>query len=374
MAEALLSSAGPSTVTSPAKATPTITQVYEHWATFEPREAKLVDEWRTAVNRFARLHGDPAVDQITASMIRDYRRTCVGLPARAGKTISALPLLEQVKLAKTRGLPTLATATVNKALSAIRVTLEHAVEELEVIEGNVAKTIKSKAKRSLDDARLAFEPDDLIRIFTSPLPERSGVAPRTLFWTLLLAPFTGCRLDELGKLRPGNIKTYDGIPYIAIEPDRLRVRQEQEGPGKRMKTASAKRDIPLHSILLDAGFLEFVAARRDEGAEWLFPELKANRYGSRTQRLSRVMNDFLDAIGLSDPELVFYSFRHTGKRAIRGKVAKEIVDLLFGHADGSVSTLYGRGADMAVLRDAIERIQYPAVDWKPVLASAQTMM
>lgn len=207
MAEALPSSPKPSAVTTPAKAIPTITDVYEHWATFEPREAKLVDEWRTAVNRFAQLHGDRAVDQITASMIRDYRRTCVGLPARAGKTIAALPLLEQVELAKARGLPTLATATVNKALSAIRVTLEHAVEELELIDGNVAKTIKSKAKRSLEDARLAFEPDDLVRIFTLPLPERSGVAPRTLFWTLLLAPFTGCRLDELGKLRPGNIKT-----------------------------------------------------------------------------------------------------------------------------------------------------------------------
>lgn len=75
----------------------------------------------------------------------------------------------------------------------------------------------------------------------------------------------------------------DGIPYIAIEPDRLRIRQEQAGPGKRTKTASAKRDIPLHSILLDAGFLELVAACCNEGAEWLFPELKANKYGSRTQ-------------------------------------------------------------------------------------------
>ncbi len=306
-------------------------------------------------------------------MVRAYRRTCAGLPARAGHRIAALPLLEQVELAEAEGLPTLSPATVNKALSAIRVTLEHAVEELEVIDGNVTKTVKSMPKRSLEDARLAFEPDDMVRIFTSPLPERSGVTSRTLFWTLLLAPFTGCRLDELGKLRPGNIKTYDGIPYIAIEPDRLRVRQEQEGPAKRMKTASTKRDIPLHSTLLEAGFLDMVAAQRAEGTEWLFPELKTNKYGSRTQRLSRVMNDFLDAIGLSDPELVFYSFRHTGKRAVRGKVAKEIVDLLFGHADGSVSTLYGRGAAMAVLRDAIEQIQYPAVNWKPVVAMARTM-
>ncbi|MET5020469.1 hypothetical protein AAHH78_36310, partial [Burkholderia pseudomallei] len=82
--------------------------------------------------------------------------------------------------------------------------LEHAVEELEVIDGNVAKTVKSMPKKSVEDARLPFEPEDMTRIFTAPLPERSGVAPRTLFWILMLAPFTGCRLDELGKLRPGN--------------------------------------------------------------------------------------------------------------------------------------------------------------------------
>lgn len=368
------SSNEPQLPAQPAKTVPTITQVYEAWAMFEPREAKLVDEWRTAVRRFAQLHDDPPVDQITTSMVRAYRRVCSGLPSRAKQDVTALPLLEQVELAENEGLPTLSPATVNKALSAIRVTLEHAVEELEVIDGNVAKTVKSMPKKSLEDARLAFEPEDMVRIFTSPLPERSGVAPRTLFWILMLAPFTGCRLDELGKLRPGNIKTYDGIPYIAIEPDRIRVRQEQQGPAKRMKTASAKRDIPLHSTLLKAGFLEMVNARRAEGAEWLFPELKTNKYGSRTQRLSRVMNDFLDDIGLSDPELVFYSFRHTGKRAVRGKVAKEIVDLIFGHADGSVSTLYGRGADIAVLRDAIEQIHYPSVDWKPLIALARTLM
>ncbi len=61
-------------------------------------------------------------------------------------------------------------------------------------------------------------------------------------------------------------------------------------------------------------------------------------------------------IGLSDPELVFYSFRHTGKRAIRGKAQGEIIDLLFGHADGSVSSKYGRGADMATLHEAVTKI------------------
>ena len=365
--------ASSTTLPEPASAAPTITDVFEAWRTHATREPKLVDEWRTAVNRFAALHGDLPVDQITASMVRDYRRTCARLPSRARKEIASLSLREQVEAAESEGQKTLAPATVNKALSAIRVMLDHAVEELEILGENVARTVKSLPKDEMEDPRLPFEPEDLRTIYGAPLPIKDGVSIRTLLWILLLAPFTGCRLEELGKLRPCNIRRHDGIDYIAIETDRRRVRDAQEGPTKRVKTASSKRDIPVHSVLIEAGFLDLVSKRRAEGVEWLFPELEPNKYGNRTQRLSRVINDHLDAIGLSDPELVFHSFRHTGKRAIRGKVAGEIVDLLFGHADGSVSSKYGRGADMGTLRDAIQKIAYPEVDWDRVITAARAM-
>ena len=354
----------------PAVDAPTITAVFEDWAVAETRDPKLVDEWRTAIDRFAALHGGLPVGEITAAMVREFRGVYAGLPARGGKLVDALLLRERIAYAKEHSLKTLAPATVNKALSAIRVMLDHAVEDMQVVSENVAKTVKSKRDDSIYDARLPFEPEDMRKIFSSPLPAKEGVSVETLFWILLLAPFTGGRLEELGTLRPGNLKEYDGIPYIAIEPDRLRVREQEEGRAKRAKTSSAKRDIPIHSVLIGAGFLDFVAKRKAEGAQWLFPELKPNKHGSRTARLSRVLNDFLDAIGLSDPELVFYSFRHTAKRAIRGKVDREIVDLLFGHADGKVSSKYGRGAAMDVLRDGVEKITFPEVDWAYVTKAA----
>ncbi|RIA37076.1 hypothetical protein DFR49_2951 [Hephaestia caeni] len=348
---------------------PIITAVFKAWCEFKSREPKLVDEWKVAIDRFVALSGDLPVDQITASMVRDFRRTYAGLPSRPKKAIKELPLREQVEYAKEHELRTLAPETVNKALSGLRVTLEHAVEELEAVEENVARTVKSLPTDVIEDPRLPFEPEDMQKIYSASLPQKDGVATTTLYWALLLAPFTGCRLEELGKLRPGNIRRYDGIDYIAIEPDRRRVR-EQSGDNKRVKTASGKRDFPIHSMIARAGFLDLVAQRRSENASWIFPELQPNKYGSRTTRLSRVMNDFLDEIGLSDPELVFHSFRHTGKRAVRGKVDGEITDLLFGHADGRVSTKYGRGAEMAVLRDAIEVLSYPEVDWDKFIANA----
>lgn len=89
--------------------------------------------------------------------------------------------------------------------------------------------------------------------------------------------------------------------------------------------------------------------------------------------MSRVINDFLDNIGLSDPELVFHSFRHTGRRVLRGKAGKDILDLIFGHADGSVSERYGRGADLGTLKKAIDLIAYPEIDWQPVISRLRAL-
>ena len=80
------------------------------------REAKLVDEWRTAVNRFVRLHGDAPVDSVTASMVRAYQRIYAGLPARAGAKIGGLPLPKQVELAQAQELKTCLTPGFDGAL------------------------------------------------------------------------------------------------------------------------------------------------------------------------------------------------------------------------------------------------------------------
>lgn len=341
-----------------------LSQAFEAWAAHEERDPKLVDDWRNATRRFVELNGDLPVNRITAKMVRHFRRTLSGLPSRPKKAVGGLPLLKQVEIASEQSLSTLVPATVNKALSCIRVTLEFAKEELEIIEKNVAKDVRSLPTDRIEDKRLPFEPADLQLIYSSPLPTKDGVSPRTLAWVLLLAPFTGGRLDEMGSLRPANVRRYDGIDYIAIEPDRRAKREGSDDPNKRVKTSSAKRDIPIHPTLIKAGFLDYVEERRQAGDEWLFPELEANKHGKRTARLSRVLNDFLDDIGLDDEELVFYSFRHSGKRDIRGKVLGEIVDLLFGHADGSVSSKYGRGADMRTLHDAICQLRYSDVPWQ----------
>jgi hypothetical protein len=160
---------------APLEVLPTITEVFADWTTHATRERKLVDEWRLAVTRFVALHGDLPVDQITSKMVRGFRRTLAKLPSRAPKDVASLPLLEQVEVAAAKSLPTLAPDTVNKALSAVRVTLEHAKEELELIEENVAREVRSLARNTINDARLPFNREDMKTIFAAPLPSKEGV-------------------------------------------------------------------------------------------------------------------------------------------------------------------------------------------------------
>jgi integrase len=328
------------------------------------------------IRRFDALHDAPPVDAITAEMVREFRKVYSRLPSRVPDAIAELPLREQNLIAERDELPTLAPATVNKALSGLRVMLEHAVEEMQVIPGNVAKTVRGLQTDGEIDSRLPFTPEDMQLIFSRDLPRnKSGVSPETMAWMLLLGPYTGCRLEELGKLRPSNVRTERGIAFIAIERDRKVARDKERKEGKtgskRSKTQAAYREIPLHPLLIEAGLLELVRRRRDEGAEWLFDDLTTDKYGSRTKRLSRVINDWFDAIGLSDPELVYHSFRHTVRRVLRGRADRDLVDLIAGHSDGSVGSKYGRGAALEPLRDAIGLIDYPEVDWLPVVTRAR---
>jgi hypothetical protein len=103
-------------------------------------------------------------------LVRAYRRTCAGLPARVGNRIAALPLLEQVELAEAKGLPPLSPATVNKALSAIRVTLGHTVEELDRLRRSARNCSGSVWPAARPVGRKSSTAMAAIRVGTEPTP------------------------------------------------------------------------------------------------------------------------------------------------------------------------------------------------------------
>jgi integrase len=145
------------------------------------------------------------------------------------------------------------------------------------------------------------------------------------------------------------------------DKEKKRRRRKEDG-GKSLKTKSSKRWVPLHPVLLAAGFEQHVEGLRARGERRLFPELAADRHGKLTAAFSKSFGRLLDGLGLGDRALVFHSFRHGFKSACRrAELPVDIHDHLTGHSDRSVGRRHGREFAPR-LAQAMARVHFPAID------------
>jgi integrase len=93
------------------------------------------------------------------------------------------------------------------------------------------------------------------------------------YWLPILGLFTGARVNELCQLNPStDLASEDGIPFLWITP-------ETEGDTRiRKRTKNSRsRKLPIHSALIDLGFLAYVASVKARGFKLIFPEWKPNK-------------------------------------------------------------------------------------------------
>ena len=181
---------------------------------------------------------------------------------------------------------------------------------------------KSGGRRTADGGpkRRPFETGELRRLFTSPLyagfagaGERHKPGRLTLrdarFYAPLIAAYSGMRLEEICQLRRADIDHSDGVPCMFVHP----------GAGRVVKNASARRAVPIHPVLIEAGLLDHRARTAGSGEDLLFPELGFTRDGKPSplapeerygDAISAWFGRHCAQIGLDDPALVFHSFRH----------------------------------------------------------------
>ncbi len=147
-----------------------------------------------------------------------------------------------------------------------------------------------------------------------------------------------------------DVRREEGVDYLAIEP----------GEGRRLKTNSSQRRIPLHPELLRLGFLVFVEQRRTARDSRLFPELRAGKYGLVTAQWSKYWGRHARDLGITDKRKTFHSFRHGWKDAARAVMSEEHHDAITGHSNGSVGRSHGRGVPLRVLAESVARMRFPA--------------
>ncbi|OYW74794.1 MAG: hypothetical protein B7Z37_16180 [Verrucomicrobia bacterium 12-59-8] len=243
--------------------------------------------------------------------------------------------------------------------------------DYKLIAENPAK--HKRLSRSFDDnadsvPRQQFTIVELNQLFRSPLhmacakgQERGG-----RFWVPLLTLFHGFRCNEACQIYTEDVKTLDGITFIAIREER----EDGSKCDKRLKTKQSKREVPLHPELKRLGFMEFVQARkRDASSPRLFPDLKPGNKGYFSDSFSKWFTRFVELTLGEKCDATMHSFRHQFRDATRAaRLPAETVARLAGWEDGEGPASrqmnhYGRGPSfLRTLAEDIAKVEYPCLD------------
>ena len=247
--------------------------------------------------------------------------------------------------------------TIDKKLSYLKAVFNVAVDN-DFITANPVKGVKPPAG-SDKKARLPFTADELHAFFKSEVyggARPLGGGGEAAYWLPLLALYTGARLEELSQLQQKDLEKDDAHGWF------LGITDIAEGAS--VKSASARRRVPIHSELLKFGFVEYLDGLKDAPEEYIFPNLKPDINGYRGGNFSKWFGRYRRAVGITDTRKVFHSFRHCFVDACREcSVPRELRDVIVGHSNQSVAVEYGSGTyPLEPIFEAMARVRYRGLD------------
>ena len=333
------------------------------------RPKRLMD-LSTALKLLARYVGESRpVNQITKKDLGEFRSLLTKLPAHFTKRFRGLDLAAIIAKAEECNLPTLTPQTINvKYLAIVRDFFDWCVS-CGVVDENPAKDVRVKqAKVRMTRTRGTFKSHHLVRLFSAPLytgcrsdgriyePGDHRVRDHR-YWLPLLGLWTGARLGELCQLLVSDVREIDGVWCIEIKA----------GGEKHVKSRAAERRVPVHPELIRLGLVEHVRQLQREGIVRLFPEIEPGAGGYLSDTTSKWFKRFLrhtlgeEEIGADG--LMFHSFRHTVKDALRAAgVDERVQDALLGHETDHVSSHYGEGYKVPRLYEELSKTQFGKLD------------
>lgn len=266
---------------------------------------------------------------------RRVREALQRVPANAVKRFGPdVTLSEAIERADKDDLPRLTHNSVKNYMTNAAMVWNWAIKEREGwADLNPFEGLAGKPQDSV--RRRGFRDDELAKLFDHLSQYKAQGLAR--FWVPALA-LNGCRLAELCQLRTTDVKMHGNIAYLDLSEFDADGRRDHS---KSLKTLNSERFVPVHPLLIEAGFKDFVAKRRKDKSERLFPEIESYK-GDWSHYFSKWFGEMLDDVVSDDPAIVFHSFRH-GLRQ-RGRTAglsREILDAIGGWAKRSTGEKYG---------------------------------
>lgn len=318
------------------------------------KEKVRLNEWRPNVakeycsqfNLLLRIVGGEAPLDLSFEQAEQVKTTLLLLPKHMGSK----PVYKDKSIAELTGLSLhasqrLSPVSIAKHIRTYSTFYTWAVKQKRVTENHFSALVDNASKTAL--IREAFNPQDIRRIMDVVLKAKKGHQK----WGVLIAFYTGARLNEIAQLDASDIIEEDGIPCF---------RFTDEGDEKRLKNLSSKRIVPVHPKLIELGFMEYVSQQTNR----LFPQLSYHPKDGYGRNLGRWFNESLlrKQLSITSPSLVFHSIRHTVAQQLRNAQVQEatIKDILGHSQEGVTMQTYAKNLDKRVMLEAVEKLDYSA--------------
>jgi integrase len=215
----------------------------------------------------------------------------------------------------------------------------------------------------------AFNDDELKAIFVDhPVYAKREYQAPWQYFIPLIALYSGARQNEIAQLHLDDIYQADGGIWVmsinantdetaTIDLGGIEVTKKM----KSVKAAASKRIIPIHSAVINAGFIDYYSALKRQGGKRVFPELKWRQDTNWGGTVSKWFNNHLcDEANVTDSEVVFHSFRHLvlGRLKNMPDLHERFILAIGGHEQKISFGLYGGEFRPSVLKPIIERLNY----------------
>ncbi|RYE61264.1 MAG: site-specific integrase [Hyphomicrobiales bacterium] len=310
--------------------------------------ARSSSQYREIYGVILGLLGDRDVGAITKDDIRELGLALTKYPVNAKKTFPGLTPSEALARAVTdESVARLAPSSINMYQQAVRSLFKWAMEHDYIAQSPATVLRELKVGRAKDD-RKPFDDEDLGAYFL--LLDKDKVEP-FLYWIPRILAYSGCRLGEVAQLQKSDIREQDSVWYFDINDD---------APGKRLKTASSKREIPIHPRLLELGLLDFVGSADD----FLWPaDMRTNNPDrSPIDKLQKRLAHHMRKAGIQDKKkTAAHSFRHTvAERLARASAREADIAWILGHEQATITTKrYGGRPAVAQLHHVLSLLRLP---------------
>lgn len=232
----------------------------------------------------------------------------------------------------------LSDATINRHMATLK-SLWAWAQERDHCEGN---NPFSGFHRKLKNGRnvqgyLPWETDELNRLF-NPAPKRSDVQE-----IMLVAMYSGMRLDEIASLTRGQVMEEGGVPFVQVVD---------------AKTPAGIRRVPLHPAL------DWLAERgKGAASDRLWPGFNEEGPGKKAGAdAGKEFSRFKQSRGFPDRQKAFHSFRKNFVGQLEAKgVPQNEAALIVGHERGFTFGTYGQGVSLQRMAEVVALVDYPGV-------------